>query len=235
MEDVYAGARRRMRGTLIAAGLFSAGVNILMLTGPIFMLQVYDRVLSSGSVSTLQALFGLVVVLYAFLGLYDFLRIRLLSRAAHRLDAATGDAAFRIWVGTGMAGRGTKGRPLHDLATVRGFLSSPAMPALFDLPWVPFYLAVCFIVHPWLGWLATAGAGIVLTAALLNQWLTRKPLGEAMAMDGSESFFVEQARRNAEAMLPQGMLGPVAGRWRDMHDKGLAVGQRGGERSEGFT
>ncbi|MGB3407199.1 MAG: type I secretion system permease/ATPase, partial [Jannaschia sp.] len=234
--DAYTTAWKRMRGTLFAAAVFSAAVNLLMLTGPMFMLQVYDRVLASGSVATLQGLFALVVALYTFMGLYDFLRVRLLSRAAHRLDAAVGDPAFRLWVGTGMAGQGgARARPLHDLAVVRGFLSSPTMPALFDLPWVPFYLAICFFVHPWIGFLTLAGAAVVFVAALANQWLTRLSLGQAMAMDANESFFVEQARRNAEAVLPQGMLTPIANRWRAMHDAGLATGQTGAERGEGFT
>lgn len=232
--DIYTRAWRQMRGALIAAALFSAAVNLLMLTGPMFMLQVYDRVLASGSLATLQGLFVLVVVLYAIQGIYDFLRMRLLSRAAHRMDADVGDPAFRIWVGSGMAGRhGNRARPLHDLAILRGFLASPTMPALFDLPWVPFYLVICFVVHPWLGYMAMGGAAVVIVAALWNEAMTRRPVGEAMAMDASESFFVEQARRNAEAVLPQGMIGPIARRWRGMHDAGLATGQIGAEWSEG--
>lgn len=231
----YRAAWRGLRGTLILVGLFSAAVNLLMLTGPIFMLQVYDRVLASGSVATLQGLFAIVVVLYAFLGFYDFLRQRLLSRAAHRLDDAVGPHAYRRWVRSGLGGEKSAGRPMHDLAVVRGFLSSPAVPGFFDLPWVPFYLAIVFLVHPWLGVLALGGAGIVTAVALLNQWTTRDAYARAMSMDGAESFFVDQSRRNAEALLPMGMMGAVGDRWRRMHRVGLLTAQDGAERAEGYA
>lgn len=230
-----AAAFRRLKGTFILVGVFSAFVNLLMLTGPMFMLQVYDRVLSSGSVATLQGLFVIVVAAYAFLAFFDFIRARMLSRAAYRLDEAAGPVAFDIWVRSGIDANARLSRPLNDLATVRGFLSSPAMLGIFDLPWAPLFLAIVFVIHPWLGWLAIAGAGVVIVLALANQWLTRAAFTRAMAMDGTESFFVEQSRRNAEAILPLGMMDKVARRWRGMHNAGLATGQIGGDRAEGFT
>ena len=234
-ENPYGAALRRLKRTAILVAAFSALVNLLMLTGPLFMLQVYDRVLSSGSVATLQGLFVIVVIAYAFLGFFDFIRTRILSRAAYRLDEATGDVAFDTWVRSGIDPNARLSRPLNDLSTVRGFLSSPAMLGMFDLPWTPFFLAVVFLIHPWLGWLAIFGAFVVIALALANQALTRKHLARAMTMDGSESFFVEQSRRNAEAILPLGMMGKVADRWRRMHDVGLATGQTGGDRGEGFA
>ena len=225
----------RLRRTFIVVGLFSAGVNILMLTGPLFMLQLYDRVMSSGSFATLQGLFVIVVVAYAFLGLYDFLRTRLLSRAGYRLDKAVGRHAYDLWVRSGADPKSKLARPMSDLSTVRGFVASPAMLGFFDLPWIPFYLGIVFIVHPWLGFLATAGAGVVIVLALLNQFLTRKSFAQAMAMDGTESFFVEQSRRNADAIVPLGMMRPLQDRWENMHADGLATGQVGGERAEGFA
>ena len=109
-ESLYDKAIRKLRRTFLIAALFSAAVNILMLTGPIFMLQIYDRVLSSGSIATLQGLFVMVVVAYASLGLYDFLRTRVMSRAAHRLDQAVGSDAFEMWVRSGIAGSEAKRR-----------------------------------------------------------------------------------------------------------------------------
>jgi PrtD family type I secretion system ABC transporter len=225
----------QMRRTFIWVGLFSAGVNILMLTGPMFMLQVYDRVLASGSFATLQGLFIIVVVLYGFLGLYDFLRTRLLSRAGYRLDKTVGSHAFDLWVRSGADPRSKLARPLSDLSIVRGFLASPSMLGFFDLPWIPFYLAIVFFVHPWLGYLAIFGSLFVITLALINQFVTRKPYAQAMSMDGTESFFVEQSRRNADAIVPLGMLGPLQHRWQEMHAAGLATGQIGGDRGEGFA
>ncbi|MEJ6399514.1 type I secretion system permease/ATPase [Yoonia sp. 208BN28-4] len=233
--NLYKKALRGLKRSFIIVGLFSAAVNILMLTGPMFMLQVYDRVLSSGSVATLQGLFIIMVFAYVFLGIYDFLRVRVLSRAAYRLDQKVGRAAYDIWVRSGVHQGGAAPRPLSDLAVVRGFLTSPAVLGFFDLPWIPFYLIIVFIVHPWLGYLAIAGTCVVIALALINQWLTQKHLAKAMQMDGSEGFFVDQARRNAETILTLGMNDPVANRWGDMHVDGLATGQKGGERAEGFT
>lgn len=233
--SVYDAATRAAKRSFVLVGLFSAAVNVLMLTGPMFMLQVYDRVLSSASVATLQGLFVIVVVAFSFLALYDFLRTRLLSRAAYRLDRDVGDAAYRVWLRSGLAGQESLARPLNDLSVVRGFLPSPAMLGMFDIPWIPFYLGVVFLVHPWLGMLALAGALVVVTLALLNQLLTKPHHAKAMSMDSSESFYVEQSRRMAEAVLPMGMEGRIAGRWAKMHAAGLATGQTGGDRAEGFT
>lgn len=234
-HNLYKTALGRLKRSFVMVGLFSAAVNILMLTGPMFMLQVYDRVLSSGSVATLQGLVIIMVVAYVFLGIYDFLRVRVLSRGAYRLDRDVGHAAYDIWVRSGVQGSGVAGRPLADLAVVRGFLSSPAVLGFFDAPWIPFYLLIVFIVHPWLGSLAIVGTLVVIVLALVNQWLTQRHLAEAMRMDGAESFLVEQSRRNAETILTLGMSRPIAARWSSMHAGGLAVGQRGGDRSEGFT
>ena len=234
-DSAYRSAFRQMRGTLVMVGLFSAAVNLLMLTGPMFMLQVYDRVLSSGSVATLQALFLLVLVLFIFLGLYDFLRTRLLSRAAYRLDQAVGQPLHDLWVRSSLRPMPGMGRPLNDLAVVRGFLPSPAMLGLFDTPWIPLYLAVVFLIHPWLGFLALGGLLVVTVVAMINQWTTQSHHARAMQMDSAESFFVDQSRRNAEAIVPLGMSSRVTSRWADMHRSGLAVGQLGGDRAEGFT
>lgn len=235
MENSYVRALRQLKRSFWLVGLFSALVNILMLTGPMFMLQVYDRVLSSGSVPTLQGLFLIVVVLFAFLGFYDFLRVRLLSRSAYRLDQDVGATAYDIWMRSGLGHAAVPSRPLNDLSAIRSFLPSPAMLGMFDTPWIPFYLLVVFLVHPWLGFLTLGGLFIVVTVALINQMTTRKPYEQAMSMDGAESFFVEQTRRNAESIVPQGMASRLQGRWGEMHRRGLGTGQLGGDRAEGFT
>ena len=234
-KSVYAQAWGRLRLTFVGVGAFSAAVNILMLTGPLFMLQVYDRVLSSGSLATLQALFIIVVIAFVFLGIYDFLRVRLLSRAAYRLDQRVSPTAHDIWMRSALASVPPLSRPLNDLATVRSFLPGPAMLGLFDMPWIPLYMAVVFIVHPMLGWLAMGGLAVVIALALINQASTRKHFAQAMQMDGTESFFVDQSRRTAEAIVPLGMARRVSARWGDMHREGLAVGQIGGDRAEGFA
>lgn len=231
----YKAALRKLRGAFLLAALFSAGVNILMLTGPMFMLQVYDRVLASGSVPTLIGLFAVVVLLFGFMGLYDFLRVRLLSRAGYHLDRDLGDAGFQEWLASGVSGNRANRRPLGDIAVLRGFLASPAMLGFFDLPWVPFYLAVVFYIHPWLGFLTLGGAVVVTIAALAGQLLTDASYKRAMGMDAGESFFVDQAYRNAEPVIAMGMATRLRSRWRAMHDDGLASGQSGGDWSEGLA
>jgi PrtD family type I secretion system ABC transporter len=235
----YRGALRGLRGTFLLVGFFSAIINLLMLTGPVYMLQVYDRVLSSGSVATLLGLFGVVILLYGFLGLYDFLRARLLSRAALRLDARVGDEAFRFALRAGAIGGRSRvdpgAQPVRDLELVRGFLGSPAVTGIFDLPWMPLFLALVFLIHPWLGWLTLAGAGVVTIAALLNQYMAHGSISRAMSLEGAERSLVEQARRDAETLHVLGMRDRLVARWRGMHDSALAAGQVGSDRSEGFA
>lgn len=235
--NVYRAAWRQLRSSLILAAVFSAVINVLMLTGSIYMLQVYDRVLSSGSVATLQGLFTVVVVLYVFLGLYEFLRARSLSRAAVRLDLAVGAEAFRTWLGGAVARNQADEtmrpeEPLRDLDIIRSFLSGPAIMGLFDAPWIPLYFGILFMIHPWLGVLTLAGAVIVALAAWAGRVMTRQGLGQSMAMDASERQFAEAARRSAEVVSALGMLGRVGGLWRRMHIAALAAGQGAGDTSE---
>lgn len=238
-DNVYITALRGLRGTLVLVGIFSAFINLLMLTGPVYMLQIYDRVLSSGSVATLLGLFAIVVVLYAFLGLYEFLRKRLLSRAALRLDSKVGEEAFRTTLrsgGTAPRDAAESGaQPVRDLEMMRGFMSGGAITGLFDLPWTPLFLMLIFLIHPWLGALTLAGAGVVAVAALLNQWLTRASIRQGMSMDGVERSFVEQTRGDAETLHVLGMRDRLVARWRGLHDAALAAAQVGSDRSEGFA
>jgi ATP-binding cassette subfamily C protein len=237
MRDPYRNALRGLRGIAVVVGLLSAAINILMLTGSIYMLQVYDRVLGSGSIPTLFGLFGIVVVLYAFLGLYEFLRARLLSRAALRLDMALGPPAFGAWLAAGVAdGSRHAGdrttQPLRDIDILRGFLSGGAVHGLLDLPWIPLYLFILFAIHPWLGWLTVGGAGVVAVAALLNRVLTQGSLARAMALDSASQSFADQAQRNAEVVRALGMQGRIGQVWRGLHTAGLGAGQRGSDISE---
>jgi PrtD family type I secretion system ABC transporter len=237
-RNPYRQALRGLLRPLAGAAAFSAAVNLLMLTGPVYMLQVYDRVLSSGSVPTLVGLFAIVVVLYAFQGFYDFLRGRILSRAGYRLDAAVGPAAFRHWLAAGRAGGAAteaRGQPLRDLDTVRGFLSGPAASGLMDAPWIPLYLGVVWLIHPWLGMLTLAGTAVVAVLAWINQAATRASIAAAMGMEGAERQFTEAARRQAEAIAALGMGDRAAARWRALHGAALARAQEGGDRSEGFA
>ncbi len=238
-ENLYLGALSGLRGTFLLVGAFSAIINLLMLTGPVYMLQVYDRVLSSGSVATLLGLFAVVILLYGFLGLYDFLRARLLSRASLRLDAQIGDDAFRLALRAGAIGGRSevdpRAQPIRDLELVRGFLGSPAITGLFDLPWMPLFLVLVFLIHPWLGYLTLAGAGVVTVVALLNQFMAHGSISRAMSIEGDERRLLDQVRTDAEALQVLGMRDRLIARWRVLHDNALATGQVGSDRSEGFA
>jgi ABC-type protease/lipase transport system fused ATPase/permease subunit len=188
----------RSRTTFWSVGLFSCAVNILMLTGPLFMLQVYDRVLASRSVPTLFALFGLVAGLYIFLGLFDFIRTKALSRIGYRLDIELSSVVKKVWLFSSLYGDRIKARPVSDLTALRQFLCSNGLLALCDLPWVPIYLAVVYLLHVWLGLLATAGAIIVITATLINEWTTKKPISEASSWELQDAKFAEGTTRNAD-------------------------------------
>lgn len=233
-SNPYRTAQNALRPALVSVLAFSAVVNVLMLTGSVYMLQVYDRVLSSGSVPTLMALFGIVVILYAFLALYDFLRSRILSRAAFHLDHQLGQQAFHRWLNSGLPddGHAANAQPLRDLESIRHFVSSPAVTALLDLPFVPLFLAVLFIIHPWLGMLTVAGAIIAGGIALLNRALSKTPTAQSALMEGGEREFADRGRRSAEAVVAMGMQGAITDRWRRMHDQALATAQKGSDPSE---
>lgn len=233
--DPYRRALRGLRGSFLLVGLFSALINLLVLTGPIYMLQVYDRVLGSGSLATLRGLFFVVVLLYAFMGLYEFLRARLLARAAMRLDADLAAPVFGVWLRSG--GRGERGSPLplRDLDTMRSFLSGPAMGSIFDLPWIPLYVGLLFLIHPWLGWLTLAGAGVVALAALVSRRLTRAAQEKAAGIEGEARSFADIGRRNAEIVEAMGMERHITLRWWQNHAAGLAAGQAASDRSEVTT
>ena len=166
---------KECRGAFVAVGIFSAAINVLMLTGSLFMLQVYDRVLPSHSVPTLVTLFAVVVLLYAALGLLDMIRARMLVRIGHALDEEMSGDAFRAVVQAPLHTKvGADGlQPLRDLDQIRSFLSSAGPSAILDLPWMPFYLLLCFAFHWWIGVTATAGALILIATALLTELLHR--------------------------------------------------------------
>lgn len=222
---------RRMRPVFLTAAAFSALINLLMLTGPLYMLQVYDRVLNSGSVATLQGIFVIVIILFAFMGFYEFLRSRLLGRAAVRLETELSPAALRAWI---RQGGGVAQTPLRDLATLRGFLSGPAVGAFCDLPWIPLYLGVLFLLHPWLGWLTVAGAAIVALAAWANRRMTQGAMDRAAIRDGEARRLAEHGLRNAGLLRAMGMEGRFAAYWWHRQAAGIAITQQASDISEGM-
>lgn len=225
------------RRLLIAVGVFSAFVNILMLTGPIFMLQVYDSVLSSNSEATLAALFGLICALFLFMGLLDHARARVLARVGARfqelLDKRVFDAVLRRAVAASERTKPQNG--LRDLETIQRVLSSPAPFALFDMPWAPFFFAIIFSFHWQLGCLALAGGAILLALTIMNEWSSRKPMQESAQASGQSEAFSEALRREGETVQALGMRGAGLRRWRKFREKALETGVRASDRTGSFA
>lgn len=223
--NAYRQVLRALRGAFVGAGLFSALINVLMLTGSLYMLQVYDRVLASGSVATLQGLLVIVTLAYAFYGFYEFLRSRILSRAAMRLNQQVGPATFRAWLRPNAGQERGQTQPLRDLELLRAFLSGPAMGGIFDLPWMPLYLAILFLIHPLLGWLTVGGVLIGVATAVVNHLMTKGATERAMMGEAQSRSFADQGLRQAEAIEAMGMQAGVIARWRMLQGTGLAAGQ----------
>ncbi len=208
---------------LALAFLFSIFVNLLMLTGPLFMLQVYDRVLGSRAVETLTALFLLVALLYGLMAMLDFARGRIVARFGARfqsqLDARVFDATLRRSLNP--QARAAPATALRDLESIQNLCASPVLLAVMDIPWTPVFLAAIFIFHPLLGWLAVAGGGLLIVIALLNQALTRRKVAEAQAASARANAFSEHARQAAEVVRSQGMQQDVTLRWLNQRSDAL--------------
>lgn len=202
-----------LRPALAGIALISGVVNVLALTAPLFMLQVYDRVLSSHSLPTLVGLAVLATGLYAFQSLLDIIRSRVLLRIGerfdHQLSGRVHEAVVRLPLLTRMPGDGLQ--PLRDLDNVRGFLSGQGPTAFFDLPWMPLYLGICFIFHFWIGVTALVGAIVLISLTLLTDLLSRRPTRETIRHGMARNALMEAGRRNAEVVSAMGLGGAYRG------------------------
>jgi PrtD family type I secretion system ABC transporter len=223
-----AAALSECRRVFASVALFSAAVNLLMLAGPLYMLQIYDRVLSSRSVPTLVALSIFLVGAYAFQGALDLIRSRVVVRAAalldHRLALTVHGAVIRLAVVTRHPGEGPQ--PVRDLDQIRAFLTGSGPIAIVDLPWVPLFLAICFLIHPWLGLASAAGAVVLFTMTLLTERASRAPARAAAQDAGVRSVMVEASRRSSETVIAMGMGGALAERWTGVNNRYIAATAR---------
>ncbi|MDD2868408.1 type I secretion system permease/ATPase [Neomegalonema sp.] len=218
-------AAAEMKGPLVGVGLFSAAINLLMLTGPVFMLQIYDRVLSSRSTATLATLFGVVIFLYGLMGLLDHCRGRVLARLGARFQIRMDPAAFAAVLHQADH-PGLRERPagaLRDVGAIQTLMGSPAMGALFDLPWTPLFVLALFLFHTWLGLFALAGIAVALGLALLNQRLSRAPQNEAARLLAEAEARTEMTRKSIETVRGLGMVGTLTGLWRRAREGALAA------------
>ena len=216
-------ARRDTLGLIGSVVLFSFVVNALMLTGPLYMLQVYDRVLGSGSVETLVALSILVIGLFLAMGVLDFVRGRVMAivgaRFQEKLDRRVFSAAMQVSAlapndsGAAIAQR--------DLEAIRSFLASPVLLAVMDLPWAPFFMAAVFIFHPYLGWLSVGGGALLVGLTWLNQILSRRPQAEAGQASTQSERLSDQLKTEAETLQALGMSNAGFDRWQVSRRKAL--------------
>ena len=203
------------RGLFWSVGIFSVLVNLLMLTGPVYMLQVYDRVLSSRSEETLLALSVLVAALYLCMGLLDFARTRVLSRAGARFQALLDGRVFEAVLRRAVIAeeRGAPSNGLRNLEAIQRALSGPAPFAFFDAPWAPLFLAVIFLFHWSLGTLAMGDGFVLFVIALLNERRSRAPLSAATMASARSEALAEVLRREGETIEGLGMRTAALKRW----------------------
>ncbi len=208
-------ARSESRALYWMVGLFSFFVNMLMLTGPLYMLNVYDRVLGSRSVETLIALSVLVAFLYGCMGILDFVRGRVMGRVGARFQAQMDRRVFGAVLKATTLNRAPReaATGLRDLEAVQRLITSPALMAVFDLPWTPLFFLGIFMFHPLMGILALAGALVLLLVALLNQATTRAPLERANATSFASETLGAQIRSESEMVHSLGMRGAAFDRW----------------------
>lgn len=211
---VLRGSVRAAAGPLASFVLVSLLANLIMLVGPLFMLQVYDRVLPSRSLPTLWALLLLVVALYGVYALIETLRTRMSARFASLVDARLSPLAFEA----GLRGKlqvpaATPVDPVRELDNIRQFLSSSGPVALLDLPWMPIYLATVFLLHPVLGWVTLGGALVMTVLLVINEFMSQRPSRELAAATARRQVQSDDARASAESVVAMGMLPAIARRW----------------------
>lgn len=210
------------RDAIVATGVFSLVINLLMLTGPLFMLQVYDRVMTSGSIPTLIALAVLTGFLYAVIGLLELVRTRVVVRVGLEFDKRIADRVFRSALRRGVTGKVSSVSALRELDQIRQFVAGPGPITLFDAPWTLIYLAVIFLLHWTLGIVATAGALVLVVLTLMSERMTRQPLIDASKANARSIELAETGQRNAEAIAAMGMLDAYRSRWQRANSEALA-------------
>ncbi len=209
------------RRVWVGVALFSACVNVLTLAVPLYMMQLYDRVLTTRNVDTLLVLTLMAGSALVVLGLLDALRGRIAARVGGWIDRELGGVVLSGAVTEALrAGGGASAQGLRDLSAVRSYVGSPAVMSMFDAPWAPVFFAIIFFIHPVLGWIALGGAAVLFVCAVLNDLTTRKKLAEANSASMRALNAADAAIRNADTIAAMGMLPNLMRRWREMGARG---------------
>ncbi|NEX46590.1 type I secretion system permease/ATPase [Pseudotabrizicola algicola] len=228
---------RGSRGIFLTAALFSIFVNLLMLTGPIYMLQIYDRVLGSQSEATLIALSALVIFLFVIMGLLDHARARLLALVGARLQARLDARVFAAALSRASV---APGDPLansaqRDLQSMQQFWASPISGALMDMPWAPLFLSAIFVFHPILGWFALTGGAVLVVLTLINHKVSKTPSLHSSAASVAADQIADRLKSQAEVLRALGMRGAAFQRWEGARIKALAAGVHSASLLGGFS
>lgn len=230
-------ALRTCKGAFMAAGVFSMFINLLMLVPAFYMLQVYDRVVTSGSVSTLVMLTLIMLVLLMTMGALEFVRSRILVRVSTRLDLILGgrlfDLSFRQSLHSG--GMASNAQPLQDLTGLRQFITGNGFFAFFDAPWLPIYLAVMFMFHPWYGVVGVLAAIVLVVIAVCNERFTARQISEANKEQAGAQALTSSNLRNAEVIESMGMLSRMRERWRERNHRVLYWQAQASDKAGIFT
>ncbi|AVO38863.1 type I secretion system permease/ATPase [Pukyongiella litopenaei] len=229
-------ARRQSRGLYWFVAVFSFFVNLLMLTGPLYMLQVYDRVLGSRSEETLVALSLLVAFLYGNMALLDFARGRIMARAGARFQSRLDRRVFEAMIRRSSVSNDPVAQTgLSDLESVQRLIASPVMMSAFDIPWTPVFLFGIMLFHPWLGILAVVGGAILIVITVLNQVFSRRPVIEANTASHRANLMSEGIRTESEMIRSMGMQGAAFRRWQVAREHSLQRGVAAGDVSGRFS
>lgn len=236
-RPLVAAALRQTRKAFVTVAALSAVTNILMLTGPLFMMQVYDRVLASRSVPTLVALSMLAIGLYAFLGILELIRARILTRIGQKIDEQLGAPTFDtvLTLPLRMSKKEAISQPIRDLEQIRQFMSGPGPVAICDMPWLPLYLGILFLFHPYLGLLAVFGMLVLIVLTLSSEITLRAPMHRLSGLSSARSEFVEAGRRNAEALYAMGMRGAYSAKWNEANTAYLEEQRRSNDAISSFS
>ena len=225
----------KLRSGFFAVGFFSMILNLLMLAGPLYMLQVYDRVLTSQNMDTLVALSILLGGVFVVTGLLDLIRMRILSRLGARFELTVGAPVLQSAIRRRVQGGSDADNPAADVNGLRDFISGPTLVAFFDAPWIPLYLAVLYVLHPYLGVLGLAGATLLTVMALINNGRSAGLMQEtAQARVRSDNLFTA-GEQNAELVHAMGMTGDLARRWAALQFQSHQLKARVSDRLAGFS
>jgi PrtD family type I secretion system ABC transporter len=224
------------RTAFVGIAAFSGLINVLSLTGSLYMLEIYDRVLPGRSVSTLAGLTIIAALLFVFQGTLEIIRGRMLVRIGNQIDWRISDRVYDLVVRLPLRTRGSGDglQPVRDIDTVRSVMSGSGLPALFDLPWLPIYLAICFAFHPLIGVTALGGAIVLVMLTLLTDRLSRQSVKMASNYAAARNRLADASRRNAEVLIAMSMSSRFLERWRKLGDAHRRQQKNASDISGGF-